>query len=174
MSNFLCLKGIKYPLPLLLVLCIKQGGLKTTNWSDSPIIRNLHQIRRINKAKNYLGSEVFKDGSRVDGSGGSDATVRGGPALQVPVDTADRELKSGPGRTRNCFGLSLARIFTSFASGHCCGGWDLVEQTETTRRWWKYEGAVCWCFVRKIINLAHQNILSGKGQITLKKYINLK
>lgn len=39
-----------------------------------------------------FGAEVFKDGSRVDGSGGTNALVGLHAGLQVAVDTTDREL----------------------------------------------------------------------------------
>lgn len=41
----------------------------------------------------YFGSEVLQNSRAVNGSGGSDASMAGCTALQMPVDSADRELK---------------------------------------------------------------------------------
>ena len=41
----------------------------------------------------HLSSEVLKDGSRVHSGSGSDALLGGSAALEVAVDTADRELE---------------------------------------------------------------------------------
>jgi len=46
----------------------------------------------------HLSGEVLQDGGAVDGGGGADPAVAGGPALEVPVDPTNRELKAGPGR----------------------------------------------------------------------------
>ena len=42
----------------------------------------------------YLSGEVLEDGSAVDGGGGADTAVRGGPVLQVTVDPAHGELEA--------------------------------------------------------------------------------
>jgi len=44
-----------------------------------------------------LSCQVLEDGCRVDGGGGADTSVRGGPVLQVPVDTTHRELETSTG-----------------------------------------------------------------------------
>ena len=49
----------------------------------------------------HLSSEVLQDGGAVDGGGGANPAVAGGPALEVPVDPTNRELESGPGRPEN-------------------------------------------------------------------------
>ena len=49
----------------------------------------------------HLGGEVLQDGSRVDGGGRADAALVGHAHLEVAVDTADRELQAGLGRTRD-------------------------------------------------------------------------
>jgi len=43
-----------------------------------------------------LSGQVLQDGCRVDGSGGSHTSVRGGPVLEVTVDPAHWELEAGP------------------------------------------------------------------------------
>jgi hypothetical protein len=40
------------------------------------------------------------------------------PVLEVSMDTTDRELKSGSGRSRDGFGLGLAGILACFTSSH--------------------------------------------------------
>lgn len=44
--------------------------------------------------------------------------MRGGPALEVPVDAADGELETGAGGARHCLGLCLSGIFSCFSSSH--------------------------------------------------------
>jgi hypothetical protein len=41
-----------------------------------------------------LGGEVLEDGGGVDGGGGADAAVGGGPRLELAVDAAHRELRT--------------------------------------------------------------------------------
>ena len=48
----------------------------------------------------HLSGQILQDSRAVDGSCGADPAVAGGPALQVPVDTSDRKLKSCPCRSR--------------------------------------------------------------------------
>ena len=66
----------------------------------------------------HLSSQVFEDGGAVDGGGGSDASVRGGAVLQVPVDTAHRELETRARRSRDGLGLGLAGVLACLAAGH--------------------------------------------------------
>ena len=71
------------------------------------------------KLKNLSG-EVLHDGGRVDRGRGTDALALGGAALQVAVDTPDRELKPSTtrARLRRLFGgggLSALASFSSFS-----------------------------------------------------------
>ena len=61
----------------------------------------------------YLSGQVLQDGCRVDGSGGSHTSVRGGPVLEVTVDPAHWELKSCPTGTGLGLALNLAAFTTS-------------------------------------------------------------
>ena len=63
-----------------------------------------------------LSCQVLEDGGEVDGGTGTD-TLSVVTALQEPVDTADRELKTGLGRARGALaGRVTARL--SFAARH--------------------------------------------------------
>lgn len=44
-----------------------------------------------------FGGEVLENGSAVDGSGGTDTTVRGGSVLQMTMDTSDGKLQTSTG-----------------------------------------------------------------------------
>lgn len=67
-----------------------------------------------------LSGQVLEDGSGVDSRGRTDASVASRAVLQVPVDTTDGELESGPGGTGHGLGFRLSGIFASFASCHFC------------------------------------------------------
>jgi len=80
-----------------------------------------------------LSSQVLEDGGRVDGSGGTDATVGGGAVLQVPMDTTDGELKTGARRSRHGLGLCLAGILACFASCHLLERVGLEQQLHAAK-----------------------------------------
>ena len=64
-----------------------------------------------------FGGEVLHDGGQVDRSAGTDSL--GVVALaQQTVDTADRELETGPRRPRLCLSLHFSSLT---ASGHVVG-----------------------------------------------------
>lgn len=50
----------------------------------------------------HLSSKILQDGGAVDCRRGPDPAVAGGPVLQVPVYTADRELKPGRKKLACC------------------------------------------------------------------------
>ena len=77
-------------------LLVSSDGELEMPWGDS---LHLKILGRVSGQLENLGGEVLEDGGRVDGGGASDAATLGGPALQVTVDTTDRELKSGLGGT---------------------------------------------------------------------------
>lgn len=45
------------------------------------------------EGRSHLGGQIFEDGGRVDGCGGTHAAVARRPVLQVPVNTADGKLQ---------------------------------------------------------------------------------
>ena len=105
------------------------SGLFSTSLCSKPF----HKI--------YLSGQVFKDGSRVNGSGSSDTSMWSSSVLQVTMDTSDGELKTGTSWSWNGLGLCLSRVFSGFASCHCnilslkskgCFGQngDILEQDE--------------------------------------------
>lgn len=73
---------------------------------------DLEILRSVTSELKNLGGEVLEDGSAVDSSSGSNTTVGLDTLLQESVDTTDRELESGPGRS----GDALLSLGTS----HCC------------------------------------------------------
>jgi len=78
---------------------------------------DLEVLGRVAGKLEDLGREVLHDRGRVDRGRGADALALGGAALQVAVDTADRELKSGSlGLGGSTGGRSLS-LSSSF-SGH--------------------------------------------------------
>ena len=77
-------------------LLVSSDGELEMPWGDS---LHLKILGRVSGQLENLGGEVLEDCGRVDGGGASDAATLGGPALQVTVDTTDRELKSGLGGT---------------------------------------------------------------------------
>jgi hypothetical protein len=69
---------------------------RNSNWSEAvppPLPAALQSCSRA-KGQPHLGGEVLKDGSAVNGSGGTNAANGHGAVLEVTVDAADRELPS--------------------------------------------------------------------------------
>jgi len=79
---------------------------------------HLEILGRVAGQLENLSGEVLEDGGAVHGGGGADTSVRGGPVLQVTVDPAHGELKSGASRPRHGLGLGFARVLSCLASGH--------------------------------------------------------
>ncbi len=87
----------------------------------------------------HLSGEVLKDGGAVDGGGGADAAVGGGPVLEVPVDAAHGELEPCAGGAGHGLSLGLARVLACLASGH--------RGLNRGAVWWGYEpvkNEKCW------------------------------
>lgn len=59
---------------------------------------HLEILRGIASQLKYLGGEILEDGGAVHCGRGTDAPMARRPVLEVPVDTADGELKSRPSR----------------------------------------------------------------------------
>ena len=96
---------------------------------------DLEVLGRVAGKLEDLGREVLHDRGRVDRGRGADALALGGAALQVAVDTADRELKPGAARARlrrllGGGGLAALSSFSSFSFARhdlcvstVCRGW---------------------------------------------------
>ena len=82
--------------------------------------RDIFNDKTVRQCERYphLSSQVLEDGGTVDRGGGSDASVRGGAVLQVPVDTAHRELETRARRSRDGLRLGLAGVLACLAAGH--------------------------------------------------------
>jgi len=79
---------------------------------------HLQVLGRVACQLENLSCQVLEDGCGVDGGGGANATVAGGPVLKVPVDPTHRELKTSSRRPRHGLGLGLSRVLACFASCH--------------------------------------------------------
>merc|ERR1740123_2413621 len=79
---------------------------------------HLQILRRVAGQLKHLSGEVLKDGRAVDSRGGSNPSRGEGPALQMTMDPADRELESSPGAPRNRLLLHLSRVLSCLSSGH--------------------------------------------------------
>jgi len=55
---------------------------------------HLQVLARVAGQLEHLGRQVLENGGAVDGRGGAHASILHGARLQVPVDTANRELEA--------------------------------------------------------------------------------
>lgn len=88
-------------------LFVSSDGQLQVTGSDT---LHLQVLGRVACQLQNLSSQVLEDGCGVDGSGGADTSVAGGPVLRVPVDPAHGELEPRPAGPRLRLPLHLAAL----------------------------------------------------------------
>lgn len=86
-------------------LFVTADGQLKMSWGDA---LDFEILTGVTSQLKHLGGEVLEDGGRVDGCGGSDASVRGCPRLEVTVDTTHWELESSLCGSRHGLRLGLS------------------------------------------------------------------